>query len=363
MMTKTLLFLILFTGVASVAFANSDTTLYYMKNIESLATSDYSENAIPANGKDDATFIRAIISPVEKSDTLYTVNDYFLSGKLKFTGKSSRLGKSKPTFDVKLQSASMEFFPNGHKRRIVSFEDNAKKGDIFEYFPNGRLNTIKSIPDVDMAEYRLLLKGITTDTQLKNYHKLIDSVTRIILKQCQDSTGHLLAENGNGKWVEYQNDYKTPFAEGVIKAGTPDGEWHGKLCDSITYNSKYRNGKLLEGKSHTAAGYEYSYIEEVVLPEFQGGVYGFGGYLARTIKYPADARERGEQGRVLLQCIINIDGTLSNIRVIRGVYKSIDAEAFRALAQSPGWMPARVYGIKTNFLYTVPVSFTIANDN
>ncbi len=363
-MIKKLLVFVFFISIINVVLAKSDTTLYYMKNLPGINASTYAEDAVPAKSKDDATFIRAVIAPSLKGDTLYTVKDYYLSGKIKFTGQSSLLAKSNPPgFSIKLQGTSVAFFENGHKKRICTFVNNNIKGDILEYFPNGKINTIKTIPDVDMAEYRQLLKGITTEQQIDAYNRLIDSVTRPILKQCQDSIGVVLAEEGNGKWVEYQGDYKIPFAEGNVKQGFAEGEWHGQLCDTVKYTSTYKKGMLIEGKSVSKTNVVYPFNKITTLPEFPGGVNQLGKYLGRMIRYPADAREREVQGKVLLQFIVNTDGTLSDIQVIRKVYPSVDAEAFKVFVQSPGWIPGTRFGINVMTKYTIPVSFTIVHDN
>lgn len=94
--------------------------------------------------------------------------------------------------------------------------------------------------------------------------------------------------------------------------------------------------------------------------EFPGGLQEFAGFLAKNIRYPADARQKGIQGKVFLTFVVERNGSLSDIKVIRGVSKDIDAEAIRVLQISPKWMPGRQSGIAVREQYTVPISFTLA---
>lgn len=93
---------------------------------------------------------------------------------------------------------------------------------------------------------------------------------------------------------------------------------------------------------------------------FPGGVSEFGSFLAKNIRYPADARQKGIQGKVFVMFVVERNGSLSNIKVIRGVSADIDAEAIRVLKISPKWMPGRQSGVAIRQQYTVPISFTLA---
>lgn len=74
--------------------------------------------------------------------------------------------------------------------------------------------------------------------------------------------------------------------------------------------------------------------------DFPGGMEKFYNYLAMNIHYPKQARDNNEHGRVLVQMIVEKDGSLSNVRVIRKLSPSLDAEAIRLVKDSPKWIPA-----------------------
>lgn len=98
-------------------------------------------------------------------------------------------------------------------------------------------------------------------------------------------------------------------------------------------------------------------------PEFPGGLDAFYHFLAKNTRYPAEARNKGIQGRVIIRFIVETNGALSNIKVVRGVDPSIDNEALRVLELSPKWIPGTQNGRAVRTLYTVPISFTLAQDD
>lgn len=102
----------------------------------------------------------------------------------------------------------------------------------------------------------------------------------------------------------------------------------------------------------------YTSVEKA--PEFPGGgLEQFYKYLGSTIHYPDDARANNVQGRVIVTMIIEKDGSLTNIRVVRGVSSSLDKEALRALSLCPKWNPGTQNGRPVRVAYTVPISFTL----
>ncbi|MBB6108168.1 outer membrane transport energization protein TonB [Mucilaginibacter lappiensis] len=108
-------------------------------------------------------------------------------------------------------------------------------------------------------------------------------------------------------------------------------------------------------------GQVFTSVEHV--PEFPGGLEAFGQFLGSNVKYPKADREKGVQGRVIATFIVEADGSLSNIVVTRGISKAIDEEAIRVLDLSPKWKPGIQNGRPVRVQYSVPISFTLANDD
>lgn len=102
-------------------------------------------------------------------------------------------------------------------------------------------------------------------------------------------------------------------------------------------------------------------VYEVVdkMPEFPGGMVGLMQYLSKNIKYPADARTKGKEGRVIVSVIINTKGKATNPTIIKSVDPSLDAEALRVAGTMPDWVPGTKNGIPVNVKYTFPVTFSL----
>ena len=103
-------------------------------------------------------------------------------------------------------------------------------------------------------------------------------------------------------------------------------------------------------------------IFEVVeqMPEFpNGGMAGLMQYLSKNIKYPTIAQENGTQGRVIIQFVVERDGTISDVRVARGVDPYLDKEAVRVVKSMPKWIPGKQNGKAVRVKFTVPVMFRL----
>lgn len=101
------------------------------------------------------------------------------------------------------------------------------------------------------------------------------------------------------------------------------------------------------------------YDEVEVMPEFPGGMQAMIEYLNTNIKYPKDAIKQKVSGRVMVMFVVETDGSLSNVRVARKVFPSLDAEAVRVVKSMPKWKPGKEKGKVVRVNYTMPVVFSI----
>ncbi|MDY5858186.1 MAG: TonB family protein [Porphyromonas sp.] len=103
--------------------------------------------------------------------------------------------------------------------------------------------------------------------------------------------------------------------------------------------------------------------EPVATPEqtadFPGGVAELSKFLGQNIQYPQMAQEMGVEGRVVLQFVVEADGQVSSVRIVRSVENSLDLEALRVLLTSPKWQPAMHQGKPVRSLFTLPVQFRL----
>ena len=95
-------------------------------------------------------------------------------------------------------------------------------------------------------------------------------------------------------------------------------------------------------------------------PMFPGGMEEMMKFLQQNIKYPTEAQEQGKQGRVIVQFVVNKDGSISNDSVIRSVDPLLDAEALRVVRSMPNWIPGKQRGKEVRVRFTLPVSFRLS---
>lgn len=96
------------------------------------------------------------------------------------------------------------------------------------------------------------------------------------------------------------------------------------------------------------------------MPEFPGGQQALFKYLSDNVKYPVIAQENGIQGRVICQFVVNKDGAIVDVEVVRsGGDPSLDKEAVRVIKSMPKWNPGKQRGKAVRVKYTVPVNFRL----
>lgn len=104
--------------------------------------------------------------------------------------------------------------------------------------------------------------------------------------------------------------------------------------------------------------YEYDFVD--VQPRFPGGDRGLVNYINSTRKYPHDAYKDKIQGRVLCSFIINTDGSVCNVSVIRGAaYPSLDKEAVRIIKEMPNWKPGKMADEDVPVHCIIPIAFRL----
>jgi protein TonB len=95
------------------------------------------------------------------------------------------------------------------------------------------------------------------------------------------------------------------------------------------------------------------------MPEFPGGEANLYKFLAENIKYPQMAKESGIQGRVFVTFVVERDGSVTDVRVLRGIGGGCDEEAIRVVKAMPKWTPGKQRGKSVRVQYNLPVKFTL----
>ena len=101
----------------------------------------------------------------------------------------------------------------------------------------------------------------------------------------------------------------------------------------------------------------YDVVE--VMPQYPGGQIAMLKYIMKNIKYPKQIMEEGIQGRVTVSFIVEKDGRVSNVRLLRSVQPSLDKEAIRVVKSMPKWTPGKQNGKPVRVRFNLPVMFKL----
>ena len=126
-------------------------------------------------------------------------------------------------------------------------------------------------------------------------------------------------------------------------------------------------GAVLKAKEDIAAPEPPKHVVEETkiftvveqMPMFPGGNGALMGYLRDNIHYPTVAAENGVQGRVVVGFVVERDGSITDVNILRGVDPSLDREAMRVVKSMPKWTPGKQNGSAVRVKYQVPVSFRL----
>lgn len=126
-------------------------------------------------------------------------------------------------------------------------------------------------------------------------------------------------------------------------------------------------GAVLKAKEDIAAPEPPKHVVEETkiftvveqMPMYPGGDGALMGYLRDNIKYPTVAAENGVQGRVVVGFVVERDGSITDVKILRGVDPSLDREAMRVVKSMPRWNPGKQNGSAVRVKYQVPVSFRL----
>ncbi|OJW18317.1 energy transducer TonB [Mucilaginibacter sp. 44-25] len=289
-----------------------DTVRHYMVNDSTLA---YSESA--------AKFLRLMI----KADSgMFRVKDYYLNGSLRMVTLTSL---DNMNIRPGINGMYDEYYENGKRKTSKVFNKGKITGDVLSYYSNGALRCVETY-----------------------------SADGVYLKQFLDSTGNQLTVNGNGKWIKYTHSPGERL-EGNVINGKEEGEWNWYLGDKI-YTTLYKKGKILYAKRDVPNG-DPIFIHVDKNPSFPGGLGALRGFIIKNIEYPVKARLNNIQGTVIITFIIETDGSLSDIRVVKGMGAGCDEEAMRVITLSPKWVPGESLGKQVRVQRSIPISFRLGS--
>lgn len=167
-------------------------------------------------------------------------------------------------------------------------------------------------------------------------------------------------------WILVVGNVYYGYGQGVVSRPTNHTNTATKPKDKfkrhtesnqVIYNSE---GQMNSDSQHSKSVKDKNIFVAVdEIPSFPGGWIEFHNYLNSNIHYPADAMKSNIQGRVILKVVVEIDGSISNIIVVKGVESSIDKESIRVVSNMPRWAPGKIKGQPVRSYFTIPIDFRL----
>ena len=149
----------------------------------------------------------------------------------------------------------------------------------------------------------------------------------------------------------------------VVKNNRDERNSYTVTIDGAPFDITYITRMLTDDSEATDDSEVYTGAVEV-LPEYPGGTAAMFEFIQKNVKYPESAKEKGIEGRVFVQFVVEKDGSLNEITVLRGVSEDIDAEAIRVVKAMPNWKPGMTEGKTVRVQYVLPFNFKLTgNEN
>ena len=212
---------------------------------------------------------------------------------------------------------------------------------------------------IDARHYQLLLIKKAVGTRL---YSMANSLNHSNLKKRIT----MMMKRKSNPWARLKYAYVLPLAAIAVAAfARPEVQNASSEISAVKVNDLVgnlvtnleENFTLPDSNVQLPQDSIYEIVE--VMPVFPGGQTGMMKYLSDNIKYPEEAQEAGIEGRVFTRFVINEDGSVSDVEILRGVHPLLDAEAIRVVKTMPKWTPARQDGKTVKVKYALPLVFRL----
>ena len=310
-MKKFLFFYLIFTSVL-VGQESNDKIIY----LDSLKKETSKENHV---------FYR-LVKDYFLNKPEYEIKEYYKSGALKGEGLSQTRDK------ISYRSKWISYHENGNKESITNYVNGRPSGNIEQWYENGNKRMIGEYiaKSEDKLEYDLKVLQFWNS---KNVQTVVD---------------------GNGEYDEVET---YSIASGKVKNGWKEGEWKGRHpMLKYTFVEIYKDTKLISGKSIDTLNNEYNYEKVFLPPRPKKGIDHFYKYIAKKFRIPE--KYGYIDGKIILDFVIDKDGSITNVRILKGMNDEYNNEAIRLISEYPDWGVGELRGIKVKTSYSIPISFT-----
>ena len=205
---------------------------------------------------------------------------------------------------------------------------------------------IEQAPAVQQDTKTYTIRGVVKDKEKKD--AIVGAVIRISgskLGTVTDRNGEFSLEAKKGDRIEVMY---VGYANGTVVVSDPQVKFDIRLQkDDSDVSSTNDN--------------PFDVVEE--MPQFPGGAAALMQYLSKNIRYPEEAHKNNIQGRVIVNFIVETDGSITEAKVTRSIHPLLDAEALRVINAMPKWNPGMQGGKPVRVKYTVPVTFKLQGND
>lgn len=296
--------------------AQKQQKIYFLKN-----------NGKYVSTKDSADFIRVVEAP-DSGSTLYSLSEFYPNGSKKFISKASSITP------LVLEGPAMGYYPNGNKRQYGTHKKNQLYGLLYEYYPNGKIYTIKNYGEGNIK-------------------------TAPLIMTYADSTGKLLADNGDGYFIRFDPAFKYILEEGGIKEGSYNGLWKGESRRlKLSFTEQYDHGKLISGTATDSAGNTHTYTKREITPAYKWGLPAFNKFMSNWLSDSRFTTRRVFHGKIFLSFTINKDGKMQDVKIVNGANLDSDIQdsVIGALQRTANdWNAATLYGMPVSVNFIQPI--------
>ena len=175
-----------------------------------------------------------------------------------------------------------------------------------------------------------------------------------VVEQVRETQKFTAPEIKKDELVNEENQVKDQAdLDEKVAVGTKDQEGTKDRTDVAIRNDIAVNTNESEEKKEVA-NKVFDVVEQ--MPSFPGGNEALMKFLQENVKYPVVAQENGVQGRVVVSFVVERDGSITDVKVVRSVDPSLDKEATRVVKSMPHWIPGKQNGAAVRVKYNVPVS-------
>jgi len=132
------------------------------------------------------------------------------------------------------------------------------------------------------------------------------------------------------------------------------------LCVSgmlIAQQNKATYSKSAKKTTSSSEEQQQDFLSEKKAPQYNGGKQAMFKFINENMKYPADAKEKKVEGDVQLKFIVAVDGSITNVEVVQGIFPSIDAEAVRVVKKMPKWIPGKYGNVNASMKSSLIIGF------